>query len=151
MLDGVKAVAKAYGAVSGAVKVVRRPIQAVQDAIRDFVVKTLVRVLVQIVGEAAIAQIVTKVRVEKPFDLTVSLPRVLRGIFLDEDNCVFATGLINDALAVPLAAANLTLGDVTFMPEGDKLRLVGVFRLKSATESPKENVPITITCPQIKQ
>ena len=59
MLDGVKAVAKAYGAVSGAVKVVRHPIQAVQDAIRDFVVKTLVRVLVQIVGEAAIAQIVT--------------------------------------------------------------------------------------------
>lgn len=139
--SGFKMVAGTYSAISTTVHAVRHPIQAIQDAVRGFVLNAVVKVLMRLLGETAVEYAVSKISYEKTFDLKVSLPKPLRNTFLDADNCALANQVLNDALAAPLALANLTLGEVTFSPEGQELRLTGALRLRSASATPVTALP----------
>ncbi len=133
-----KVALKAYGAVSGAVHTIRHPIQATQDAIRGFLVDTLVKLLVKVAGEAVAEQLVSRISLEKSFQQTVAIPKGLRGVVLDEDALAFATKVVNDAMAVPLAALNLTLGELVIQKAADApnhLEVLGVFKLVSASSA----------------
>lgn len=138
LIKAGRAALKAYGAVSGAVQTIRHPIQATQDAIRGFLVDTLVKLLVKVAGEVMVEQLTSRISLEKSFRQTVAIPKGLRGIVLDEDALAFATKVVNDAMAIPLAALNLTLGELVIQKAADaqnNLEVLGVFKLVSASSA----------------
>lgn len=137
LLSTAKFAAKTYGAVSGALQTIRHPIQATQDAIRGFLVKAVVKSVVYFAGDKIADELKARVDVEKRMALSVTVPSQLRGVVLDEDALAFATNLVNDALAVPLAALGLTLGGLVIRKHESEpvLEVLGVFKLVSASES----------------
>ncbi len=133
-----KAALKAYGVVSGVAQTIRHPIQATQDAIRGFLVDALVKLLIKVAGEAVAEQLVSRVSLEKSFRQAVAIPKDLQGVVLDEDALAFATKVVNDAMAVPLAALNLTLGELVIQKATEApnhLEVLGVFKLVSASSA----------------
>lgn len=136
MFKTLKFVAKAYGAVSGAVGTIAHPIRSAQDSIRGYLVKKCVNAVVAVAGERIAQELVARVQVEKPVALEIKVHRRARSLVLDPDTLALIGTLVNDALAAPLSAVGVRIGAMAFeaSDSGERLKITGVFKLESSAE-----------------
>ncbi|CAB5514580.1 hypothetical protein ACOTHJ_12830 [Achromobacter xylosoxidans] len=133
----LKTAAKAYSAASGAVHVVRHPVQATQDAIRKVLVSAVIKVILPLAGAQLVDELSKRISMEKSFQVQFDVPDRVRTMAFDDDALRFLNNLVNDALAAPLGALGLSLGEMVVRqaPDTDKLEIQGIFRLLATSET----------------
>lgn len=130
--------AGAYSAVSSTVGAVTHPVRSAQSAIRGYVVEKVVGAVLQLAGADVANALTRHVQAEKPFHLSLRIPERARGLVLDADTLGMLAGLANDALAAPLTAVGLRVGEITFAPDaaGETLVIDGIFKLTEIQPAP---------------
>lgn len=146
----VKTAARAYSAASSAVHIVKHPIQTTQDAIRRGLVSAAVKVVLPLAGARAVQELTSRLTLEKSFQVEFEVPSRLKAMAFDEDALHFLNTLANDAMAAPLAALGLSVGEmlVRQIPDTQKLEIQGVFRLLATSETGQLGGQLQVPLPQ---